>query len=302
MFFSLGKSAGRIVFRVGAFQEHPDDGKGKIKMLDQRQMQKLKDHQEKVALEHSRVDLPVTMTTETYSNRDAVLEMDIWHPNPQDFPGLRPGILLFFGGGFILGTRKSFQKHCEALARQGYVAITSDYRITSLHGTSAEESCLDGAEAWRYVLANGDRWSMDRTHVALGGQSAGGMVAVMCGRLTGIQPLGYVLFNPGILNHEMGPERLSRLTGKEVEGIPMLHTRHAKTGDPPVLVMHGGKDTTVPVEHAQAYVADAQEKGVDATLILYPEATHGLGEYNNDRAYYFLCLGETLRFLERINS
>lgn len=265
-------------------------------------MKDLEHRQAQVVAIQAGVDLPVEMTTETYVSEGVELAMDIWHPNPEAFPGIRPGILFFFGGGFMVGTRKAFQKHCEECARQGYVAITADYRIGALYQSQARDSHIDGARAWMFVRENAERWSLDKDRIVIGGGSAGGMISAMCGRLSGVQPMGLVLYCPGVLDDEKGPERLSRLTGTDVDGEPVLWTKFAKAGDPPVLVIHGAQDTTVPLANAAGYVEYAKQQGVDATLVVIPDAVHGIAGYNGNRAHYFICLGETLQFLERVNK
>ena len=261
----------------------------------------IKRHGEVVRMQ-SALDLPVTMQTEYYISDGTELGIDIWRPNPEAFPGTRPGVLFFFGGGFAVGTRKLFQKNCEYLATQGYVAMTADYRIRTLHDTTARESHLDGVKAWQYVREHANRWLLDKYHIVLAGESAGGMIAALCGRLSGVEPIGYVFFNPGILDCDNGPEALAKLSGTEVNGVPVLNAGFAKAGDPPMLFFHGEKDATVPVENARACVAFAKAQGVDVNLITYPDATHGFASYSRGRAYFYLTMGEMLLFINRLNG
>lgn len=261
----------------------------------------LKRHAEVVKMQSS-LDMPVTMQTEYYTSDGTELGIDIWRPNPEAFPGTRPGILFFFGGGFAVGTRKLFQKHCEIIATQGYVAMTADYRIRALHGTTARESHIDGARAWQFVREHAERWSLDKDRIILAGESAGGMIAAMCGRLSGVEPMGLILFNPGMLDKEKGPETLAQLTGTEVDGIPVLNAEFAKEGDPPVLLFHGEKDTTVPIDNSRAYVDYAKAQGVDVSFVAFPDGVHGLSGYNSSRTYFHLIMGEMLLFVNRLNG
>lgn len=261
----------------------------------------MKKHEE-IVRKQSALDLPVTMQTEYYTSDGVELGIDIWRPNIEAYPGVRPGILFFFGGGFHVGTRKAFQKHCEIFATQGYVAMTADYRINALYGTTARESHIDGSRAWMFVREHADRWSLDKDRIVLGGGSAGGMIAAMCGRLSGVNPMGLILHCPGMLDTEKGPESLSRLTGTEVDGIPVLNSEFAKAGDPPVLIFHGEKDITVPIANVRAYIDNARAQGVDATLIAYPDAMHGLGGFHRGRPYFYMVIGEALLFINRLNG
>lgn len=247
-------------------------------------------------------DPMITTQTEYYVSDGTELAIDVYRPNPQKYPGVRPGILFFFGGGFYVGTRWAFREQGEACAKQGYVALTADYRVGSLHKTTPKESIRDGARAWEFVREHAARWSLDPEKIVLAGGSAGGIISIMCGLLTGCRPAGLALFCPGLLDENMGPERLAAVIGSEVDGIPLPNAGSIPEDLPPILLMHGEKDAIVPISTIQKFAEKAKTLGTDVRLVVYTEAEHGFMNYNRNRAYFYLTLGELLMFLEKINK
>lgn len=266
----------------------------------QSEQDELAKRQEKVIADASARDPEITYSTEYYISEGEILSIDMYIPNKEKYPGIRPGILFFFGGGFSVGTPLAFREQAEICAKQGYVAMSASYRILATHGTSPRESYIDGAAAWKYVHDNAAKWEMDADKIFLSGGSAGGTIASMCEPITGISPAGYVLFNPGFLDANLGPEKLANSIGTRVEQIPITNPGTIKPEMPPVLIMHGESDTTVPIVNVRQYVEKAKELGVDAHLVSYPDMTHGFFNFYRDRAHFYLTMGETLKFMEAV--
>ena len=56
---------------------------------------------------------------------------------------------------------------------------------------------------------------------------------------------------------------------------PITHVRNLKT---PILLLHGQNDRAVPVAQAQEFHHAATEQGVEAELVIYPGAAHGISK------------------------
>jgi dipeptidyl aminopeptidase/acylaminoacyl peptidase len=56
---------------------------------------------------------------------------------------------------------------------------------------------------------------------------------------------------------------------------PITHVRNLKT---PILLLHGENDRAVPVTQAQEFHHAATEQGVEAELVIYPGAGHGISK------------------------
>jgi len=256
--------------------------------------------QEEIVARQSARDPAISCETAYYQSGGAWLAIDVYRPNVEKYPGIRPGILFFFGGGFQVGTRLAFREQALICARQGYVAFSADYRIASLFDVTAEDSIHDGALAWQYIRKTASDWQVDPNKIVLAGGSAGATIATMCGPLTGEYPAGLVLFNPGVLDRDEPQTALNKLVDWEMDGVPVTCTTSVQAGMPPMLVMHGAKDQIIPVSTIRSYVENAKAHGVDAKLIIYPDATHGFFNFNRSRAHFLLTMGETLLFLEKL--
>ncbi len=256
--------------------------------------------QEEIVYKQSMRDPAITCENVTYESGGVPLTIDVYRPDSNKYSGVRPGIMFFFGGGFHVGTRLAFREQAEACAKQGYVALSADYRISSLFDVTAADSIRDGAAAWIFVRENAARLGIDPDKIVLAGGSAGGTIASMCGPLTGVFPAGLILFNPGILDRDDPNSLLASLTGLEIDGVAITNTQSVSSGMPPMLVMHGEEDELVPVSTIRSYVAHAKTQGVDVKLVIYPGVSHGFFNFNRSRAHFFLTMGEVLLFLEKL--
>lgn len=267
--------------------------------MDHKSSVKAQTQAEIVARQSAR-DPEIICETAYYQSGNVWLSIDVYRPNAEKYPGVRPGILFFFGGGFRVGTPLAFREQALICAKQGYVAFSADYRIASLFDVTAEDSIRDGALAWQYVRNTADEWQVDPDRIVLAGGSAGATIASMCGPLTGKYPAGLVLFNPGVLDRAAPQTALNQLLDWEMDGIPITCTTSVQAGMPPMLVMHGEQDQIIPASTIRSYVEHARAQGVDAKLIIYPNVTHGFFNFNRSRAHFLLTMGETLLFLEKL--
>ena len=110
------------------------------------------------------------------------LNLHVFTPPGHQPSHQRPAIVFFFGGGWVDGSASHFHPQCEYLASRGMVAISAEYRVKNLHGTTPQECVKDGKSAIRYVRQNAAALGIDPNRIAAGGGSAGGHVAAAAGR------------------------------------------------------------------------------------------------------------------------
>ena len=91
--------------------------------------------------------------------------------------GAKPAIVYFFAGGWKYGSPLQFYRECEWHRRQDYTAISADYRISSLYGTTASEATADGIAAIDYLRAHADELGIDPSRIIVAGASAGATIA-----------------------------------------------------------------------------------------------------------------------------
>jgi poly(3-hydroxybutyrate) depolymerase len=123
------------------------------------------------------------------------LSMDVYEP-VGDVVAERPVVILAHGGSFIFGDRSNMAKHCELLAKKGYVAATITYRLypflvlgypdSMAIFDTAVKAVGDMRAAVRYFredAATGNQFHADADHIFIGGYSAGAVTALHCAYL-----------------------------------------------------------------------------------------------------------------------
>ena len=97
-------------------------------------------------------------------------------PKPNDES--RPGLIYFHGGGFVFGSPEITLPTAQKLAEDiGCLIILPDYRLAPEHPFPA--ALEDGLSVLSWLDANADELRLDKTRVAIGGDSAGGGHAVV---------------------------------------------------------------------------------------------------------------------------
>lgn len=88
-----------------------------------------------------------------------------------------PGLLFFHGGGFTIGDLATHDVLCRYIAdRAQIVVIAAKYRLAPEHKYPAQINDADRAYLW--LTANADRLGIAADRVAVGGDSAGGTLAL----------------------------------------------------------------------------------------------------------------------------
>ena len=71
------------------------------------------------------------------------LSMTVFYPEGWKATDGRPGIVFFFGGGFINGNKSQFFSKAGYLASRARVAASTEYRIKTKHNTNTEDALVD---------------------------------------------------------------------------------------------------------------------------------------------------------------
>ncbi|WP_369198268.1 alpha/beta hydrolase [Streptomyces djakartensis] len=113
--------------------------------------------------------------------------------------GLRPGLVYFHGGGFVLGGPESDSGFLRTLAGATQrVIVAADYRLAPEHPFPV--AVLDAQTATRHVAAHAAELGIDPARLAVGGDSAGAtlaaVVAQQCRARGGPEPVHQILVTP----------------------------------------------------------------------------------------------------------
>lgn len=233
------------------------------------------------------------------------LKLDLYYPTAKR-PKKCPVIVFTHGGGWAAGSRYkaasgSFGLVFGQLVKQGFAVAPVTYRLAKQDSNVAMRDCvIDCKDAIRYLAKNSEALGIDPRRIYVMGDSAGGHIAQMLllasvEQLPGDSALAKVpyrmvagvswygpcdfektdLFNhddradfrdrfgPRILQSDSGPtDKLARY--REVSPINYL-----SRDSPPLLMIQGDKDTTIPVKHAyyMSKKADAVKAPVETMII-----------------------------------
>ncbi len=199
----------------------------------------------------------------------------------------RPAIVFFFGGGWVDGSASHFHPQCEYLASRGMVAISAEYRVKNLHGTSPQECVKDAKSALRYVRQNAASLGVDPNRIAAGGGSAGCHIAAAAATLASYEepgenfaisskPNALVLYNAVVDN---GPGGWGHSTVQAYwQDISPLHNLDATA--PPTVFFLGTSDALVPVAVGTGYQAAMEAEGRRCDLHLYEGQPHSFFNFD----------------------
>lgn len=189
--------------------------------------------------------------------------------------GKLPAVVYFFAGGWKHGTPLQFYRECRHLSRKGFTAISADYRIGSLYGTTAADATADGEAAIDYVRRNAAALHVDTARLAVAGASAGATIA---GKIDDSKVSARLLCYPVVdsLKHDVGRMRK------------------------PVMLLMGTRDQFSPMPKVEAFVEAMKRQGVPVELRVFNGLGHPLFRYREPlTSVYTEILRLTDDFLEK---
>jgi arylsulfatase A-like enzyme/dienelactone hydrolase len=222
----------------------------------------------------------------------------------------RTAIVFFFGGGWSGWNPTQFEPFARHFAGLGCVAICADYRVSSRHKTTPTDAVRDAKSAVRYVREHAKEWGADPNRIVAAGGSAGGHLAACTALVPGFldekgakdadtTPNALVLFNPVLDTSAAGFGGAKR--GDELKPISPQH--HVREKLPPVLVLHGTADTTVPFKQVEAFAKAMKDAGNVCEVEAFEGRGHGFFNHPDFRKGakpddYEACVKRVTKFLE----
>lgn len=227
--------------------------------------------------------------------------LDLYRPGAD---GPQPLVIYIHGGGWMIGDKRmsgaasgKFTTTLADLSARGYVVAALDYRLAREAPFPA--AIDDVRTAVRFLKANAGRYGIDGQRVGIWGGSAGAQLAALaaldCGRAPGGEDksnaaesdcvkAGVLWFGvydfatlpesvvPGAVNGYLGCVKSACPPDRIAAASPAAHV-DAK--DPPLLLLHGTADKTVPMSQSQELAARLKAAKVPVTLELIPDVGHG---------------------------
>ena len=242
------------------------------------------------------------------------LRLDLHYPVAPKVGAKYPLVLFTHGGGWAAGDKSIDRgvrfKDVSALNAQGFCVASVDYRLCTKAGDIKIRDCVtDSKDALRFLAKNAQQFSLDASRVFTFGDSAGGQIAQMLllsppesfpgdpaladakyRLIAGVSWYGPCdfekteLFNPDgranfrdrfgqrIIQGDADPQ--TKLAAyREVSPVNYL-----KPGSPPLLMIQGDKDTTIPVQHARYMKERADAVKAPVEILIVQNAGHNWRE------------------------
>lgn len=250
----------------------------------------------------------------TYRNAgDAELKLDVVRPDGGGGP--YPALLVIHSGGWREGSREEARRLLGPLARRGYVAVAPEYRLAPQNPYPA--ALLDLKAAVRWLRGNAASLRIDPQRIGAIGFSAGGHLALLlavtgpndgydteAGKGAPSSSIQAVVnfYGPTDLTAtdfpEMTADMIKDLLGGTAIQKPELARQASpvtwvSAGDPPILMIQGSDDDTVPVNQSKKLDDAIKKAGVAGRIHIVPGAKHGFDDTKLPEA-----LGQAVEFLE----
>jgi acetyl esterase/lipase len=234
--------------------------------------------------------------------------LDLYLPAGTPPPGGWPVVLAFPGGGWRWASRQQYGQGLSVLTGHGFAVAAVDvaYASSTVNGSHAWPANLQDAErAVTWVNDHAARLHLDAGKIVAMGDSAGANMALLLGTYPAATvaldsppaATGAPASHIAAVVDFYGPADMTTLFGQSrTDALPYIETylggtrsqvpgRYAAASpvtyingnSPPVLIVQGGTDHTVPLAQSLELDAALTKAGVSHQLVTIPWATHGFG-------------------------
>lgn len=207
-------------------------------------------------------------------------KLDVWAPVDVSGEAL-PVVIFFYGGGWNSGSRGDYGFAGAAFASRQFIAVVPDYRLVPEVGFPAFVE--DGAQVVKWARDNVSRYGGNPKRITVAGHSAGAYIAAMLVLDTRF------LANAGV---DSGTVRAAALLSGPYDFYPFTEARgraafgsferpgdtqpvnFARSGAPPILLAHGGRDDIVLPRNSRRLAERLNQAGALVALRICQRAGH----------------------------
>ncbi len=238
------------------------------------------------------------------------LKLDLYYPTVKPTEKC-PVVVYTHGGGWAAGNRYkaasgSFATVFQSLLQEGFAVAPVTYRLAKPEsGVTMRDCVIDCKDAVRYLAKNSEALGIDPMRVCVMGDSAGGHIVQMLllaspEQLTGDPSLANVSYRMiagvswygpcdfekmELFNHDdragFRDRFAHRILGDDSEASNKLARyrevspiNYLKKDSPPLLMIQGDKDTTIPVKHAYYMQQRADSIKAPVEIMIIKNAGH----------------------------
>jgi len=227
-------------------------------------------------------------------------------------PGLHPILIAIHGGGWIEQSKETFKPFLDTYLNWGFSVVNINYRLAST--AIAPAAVEDSRCALYWVINNAEKYNFDKNKIITTGFSAGGHLSLTTGIMSpeagfdkqcpsnnlenkkvevaaivnwsGITDVEDLIAGDNKRNYAV--EWLgNNITDAEIELAKKVSPiNYVRSDLPPILTIHGDKDTVVPYAHAVKLHQKLDKAGVVNQLFTVKGATHNYFSYQQTQQIY----------------
>ena len=108
-----------------------------------------------------------------YGDNEKWQIMDVYRPKNIGDKKL-PVIVSSHGGGWVYGTKETYQFYCMSLAERGFVVVNYTYRLAPKYKFPSAMEDTNAVYTW--IMTNADQYGMDTDYIFAVGDSAGAQI------------------------------------------------------------------------------------------------------------------------------
>ncbi len=213
------------------------------------------------------------------------LLLDLYEPTGPGVPAVKPVFLTIHGGGFTGGSRTnaSHVRICNEMASRGYVCASIDYRLDGQdpvvgpafqtleadlvpraagRADAIAAAVEDAVTALDWLVGQAGVLGIDTGRIGIGGSSAGAITSLI------------VAYSR---DDHAAPTSPAVHFVVDLWGSLYDFAGDLEAGEPPLIIIHGELDPTVPFQGALDLANQAAAVGVRAEFRPVPGAGHGFG-------------------------
>lgn len=222
--------------------------------------------------------------------------LDLYRPSGPPPPNGWPLVVAIHGGGWTGGSFHAYGRSLARLAHHQLAVASVGYHLARNHNPAWPQNRDDVRASVHWLRAHAHQLHLNPQRIAALGASAGGHLATLLGTDPGPPHNGLSAHVSAVIDF-YGPTHLPSLARvpraqpalRNLLGNPLLDNRHLADADaaspsllvsshaPPMLLIHGALDPTVPIAQSRKLAQSLQNHGVPHRLIEVPNAAHGFG-------------------------
>jgi acetyl esterase/lipase len=247
----------------------------------------------------------------TYKQVDGrQLKMDIYLP-PTGKSEKAPVLYYVHGGGWAAGSKDKgglslMRPVFEQVAEKGFICVSINYRLYKKNNGIVMRDCVtDAMDGLRFLKKNAEQYGIDPDRIVVWGDSAGGQLAQI---LTYADPATFP-GDPSLKGYDVSPiagiswygptdftdvnlfktdlddknpdrfgARITSTGGSYAENPKAFEEMSSyywiKKDSPPLLLLQGNTDATIPYAHAPHLKKKADQVGADVEMVIVKNAGH----------------------------